>query len=280
VPFSTKSNEPRKSPTDSGIACRPRVRAADRPADWNQWFKSFDGNNRALLVQDRTARGQQSNFNKLVSRESVTEGLRPRPQGGGAHTDSRIAEKLVGSGAPDENVTRQDVDARPPQCINQRNETAQPVVDACAKPQVHAGARQPVGVLTANVCTPLTFPRGGRSRGNGRERGLPEADPAVVGRYGRIGEQPQPRVRQGVDELGRQQLVLKHAARERHRANAVHARQHLDGARGGRRQAVVKPARHVRGITPGASVGDDGAHGRAPVEFHAIERHVVRRIRP
>jgi hypothetical protein len=48
------------------------------PIAWNQWFKSFDDNNLALLVQDRTARGQRSNFNKLVSRESITEGLPPR----------------------------------------------------------------------------------------------------------------------------------------------------------------------------------------------------------
>lgn len=48
------------------------------PITWNQWFTSFDDNNLALLVQDRTARGQRSNFNKLVSRESITEGLPPR----------------------------------------------------------------------------------------------------------------------------------------------------------------------------------------------------------
>jgi hypothetical protein len=35
---------------------------------WNAWFKQFDENNLALLVQDTTSRGQQSNFNKLVSR--------------------------------------------------------------------------------------------------------------------------------------------------------------------------------------------------------------------
>jgi hypothetical protein len=41
------------------------------PISWNQWFKAFDQNGLALLVQDTTARGQQSNFNKLVSRDSV-----------------------------------------------------------------------------------------------------------------------------------------------------------------------------------------------------------------
>ena len=39
------------------------------PLSWDEWFKAFDTNNLALLVQDKTARGQQSNFNKLVKRD-------------------------------------------------------------------------------------------------------------------------------------------------------------------------------------------------------------------
>ena len=39
--------------------------------DWNKWFRAFDENNLALLVQDKTARGQRSNFNKLISRETA-----------------------------------------------------------------------------------------------------------------------------------------------------------------------------------------------------------------
>jgi len=37
---------------------------------WDDWFDKFDERNLALLVQERTARGQRSNFNKLISRES------------------------------------------------------------------------------------------------------------------------------------------------------------------------------------------------------------------
>jgi hypothetical protein len=37
--------------------------------DWDDWFEKFADSNLALLVQDTTAGGQQSNFNKLVSRE-------------------------------------------------------------------------------------------------------------------------------------------------------------------------------------------------------------------
>ncbi len=41
--------------------------------DWDEWFQKFDENHLALLVQDQTARGQQSNFNKLVSRDTAEE---------------------------------------------------------------------------------------------------------------------------------------------------------------------------------------------------------------
>jgi len=40
---------------------------------WDDWFRKFDESNLALIVQDRTARGQKSNFNKLVSRETLEE---------------------------------------------------------------------------------------------------------------------------------------------------------------------------------------------------------------
>src|SRR3954447_21349423 len=38
---------------------------------WDDWFQKFDESGLALLVQDRTASGQKSNFNKLVSRETA-----------------------------------------------------------------------------------------------------------------------------------------------------------------------------------------------------------------
>lgn len=39
--------------------------------DWDQWFQKFDESNLALLVQDSTVRGQKSNFNKLIGRETA-----------------------------------------------------------------------------------------------------------------------------------------------------------------------------------------------------------------
>ncbi len=50
------------------------------PISWDDWFRKFDESNLALIVQDTTARGQKSNFNKLVSRETLeelSEGRRP-----------------------------------------------------------------------------------------------------------------------------------------------------------------------------------------------------------
>lgn len=38
---------------------------------WDEWFRKFDESGLAFLHEDKTADGQQSNFNKLVSRETV-----------------------------------------------------------------------------------------------------------------------------------------------------------------------------------------------------------------
>ena len=39
---------------------------------WEEWFDAFDENGLALVYQEQTADGEQSRFNKLVSRERVT----------------------------------------------------------------------------------------------------------------------------------------------------------------------------------------------------------------
>jgi hypothetical protein len=41
------------------------------PITWDEWFRAFDDNNLALLIQEETASGERSNFNKLVSRDTV-----------------------------------------------------------------------------------------------------------------------------------------------------------------------------------------------------------------
>jgi hypothetical protein len=37
----------------------------------DEWFRVFDKKNLALLVQEKTEDGKRSNFNKLVSRETI-----------------------------------------------------------------------------------------------------------------------------------------------------------------------------------------------------------------
>jgi hypothetical protein len=40
---------------------------------WDAFFKKFDENNLALVIQETTADGKQSNFNKLVKRETASK---------------------------------------------------------------------------------------------------------------------------------------------------------------------------------------------------------------
>jgi len=44
------------------------------PIDWDTWFRKFDDEKLALLYQEKTSRGEKSNFNKLVSRETASSG--------------------------------------------------------------------------------------------------------------------------------------------------------------------------------------------------------------
>jgi hypothetical protein len=43
------------------------------PISWEDFFEKFDEQQLALVYQDKTADGQKSNFNKLVSRETAKE---------------------------------------------------------------------------------------------------------------------------------------------------------------------------------------------------------------
>ena len=75
---------------------------------WDDWFGKFDERNLALLVQDETAGGQKSNFNKLVSRETAEvaeEGqrvgqrkrrVRGRARASGSRSRSRSARSSRG----------------------------------------------------------------------------------------------------------------------------------------------------------------------------------------
>lgn len=42
-----------------------------RPVSWEKWFEIFERNKLALVYQERTKEGKQSNFNKIVDRETI-----------------------------------------------------------------------------------------------------------------------------------------------------------------------------------------------------------------
>ena len=42
-----------------------------QPISWNEFFQKFEQKKLAFLYQEKTASGKRSNFNKLVSRETV-----------------------------------------------------------------------------------------------------------------------------------------------------------------------------------------------------------------
>jgi hypothetical protein len=56
---------------------------------WDEWFEKFDESGLALLVQDETARGERSNFNKLVSRRTAEEGASSRRKSSGRSSGTR-----------------------------------------------------------------------------------------------------------------------------------------------------------------------------------------------
>lgn len=53
------------------------------PISWDEWFGKFDQSNLAMILQEETAKGQMSHFNKLVARES----LEPDEGGKGVHVN-------------------------------------------------------------------------------------------------------------------------------------------------------------------------------------------------
>lgn len=61
--------------------------------EWDEWFQKFDDNNLALLVEDETAGGEQSNFNKIIGRETAAA----RSQG--RKTSRRVERAAAGDEA-------------------------------------------------------------------------------------------------------------------------------------------------------------------------------------
>jgi hypothetical protein len=56
---------------------------------WDEFFEKFDESNLALVYQEKTAEGAQSNFNKLISRETASAA---------DHKSHKISGKTSGAG--------------------------------------------------------------------------------------------------------------------------------------------------------------------------------------
>lgn len=63
---------------------------------WEDFFEKFDENNLELLYQEKTAEGEQSNFNKLIHPES--EEHSSRRSSSGSKSDSSHSSKSHSSG--------------------------------------------------------------------------------------------------------------------------------------------------------------------------------------
>jgi ferritin-like metal-binding protein YciE len=64
---------------------------------WEEWGEKFQERELALLVQDQTAQGVQSNFNKIVSRETAAES-ESRSRGGARGKKAAGGRKRAGGG--------------------------------------------------------------------------------------------------------------------------------------------------------------------------------------
>jgi hypothetical protein len=69
-----------------------------QPISWQAWLRQFDENNLALMVQDETAGGQKSNFNKLVSRDTVQGRPPARARAAGRRTAARRTTARAAAG--------------------------------------------------------------------------------------------------------------------------------------------------------------------------------------
>lgn len=63
------------------------------PITWEEWFQKFDDRDLALIYQEKTAGGERSNFNKIVSSETAAESEGGRSRSRGKKPSSKKASK-------------------------------------------------------------------------------------------------------------------------------------------------------------------------------------------
>ncbi len=85
------------------------------PIEWDQWFEKFDEQGLALLYQETTAGGAKSNFNKLVSRESVTTSKRGSAPAKPASRRASATEKAASQQKAQSRNAKRSAEVKPAQ---------------------------------------------------------------------------------------------------------------------------------------------------------------------
>lgn len=111
------------------------------PIEWDQWFEKFDEQGLALLHQETTAGGAKSNFNKLVSRESVTTSKRGSATAKPVRRRASSTAKAGSQRKAQSRNAKRSAEVKPAQ---KRKPIAQNVTrkQEGAKPSPHAGSRR------------------------------------------------------------------------------------------------------------------------------------------
>jgi len=117
---------------------------------WDEFFEKFDREKLALINQDTTARGQKSNFNKIVSRETVTGSARSRSGAGKSGGRARSETGRKRSGTATTKAPRET--AGPAK--------GRPRASARAPAENRPGAKRPNAVREAGETLPSAVPDG------------------------------------------------------------------------------------------------------------------------
>jgi hypothetical protein len=67
-----------------------------QPISWEEWFEAFDDNDLAFVYQDTLAGGGQSNFNKLIGRETAEERAHGKSQASRRHGNGSASRSTSG----------------------------------------------------------------------------------------------------------------------------------------------------------------------------------------
>src|SRR5690242_17610251 len=133
------------------------------PIEWEEWLQKFDENNLALLVEDETAGGEQSNFNKIIGRETAVAASQGRKT-------SRRAERGAGSQATRASNRRSASSARGSSRRRSRSGSRR-AAGASSQRTSRSGSRRAASSRSSGSRSGRKASARGRSRKNSRSKG-------------------------------------------------------------------------------------------------------------